>query len=166
MNSQQPSPSVLCRSGCGFYGCPASDGYCSKCFKDVLKRKNDVPTPSVSTIRNSPPASPTAVLSGEFCGSFALRLTVCDDRNLLATHSSPIPMTHQTERMWVERNHNGNERGISQLLMTAEGCFHGSSAVQHNDVTPLSCDRYVVLLKRIARGGEGRCCYVCWAGDA
>lgn len=59
LNSQQPSPSVLCRSGCGFYGCPASDGFCSKCFKDILKRKNDVPTPSVSSVRNSPPASPS-----------------------------------------------------------------------------------------------------------
>lgn len=39
---------ALCRSGCGFYGNPATDGLCSLCFKEALKKKQQPPQ-SVST---------------------------------------------------------------------------------------------------------------------
>ena len=37
-NLSSPSP-TLCTTGCGYYGNPAFDGMCSKCFKDALKRR-------------------------------------------------------------------------------------------------------------------------------
>lgn len=39
---------ALCRSGCGFYGNPATDGLCSLCFKEALKKKQQPPQTSVS----------------------------------------------------------------------------------------------------------------------
>jgi len=44
-DTQQPS---LCRMGCGFYGSSSSDGMCSKCFKDALRRKQSSPTTSAA----------------------------------------------------------------------------------------------------------------------
>ncbi|KAJ7393978.1 AN1-type zinc finger protein 6 [Desmophyllum pertusum] len=62
-DTQQPS---LCRNGCGFYGSSSSDGMCSKCFKDALRRKQSSPTTSAATVVSSP--SPVG-LSEEPCAS-------------------------------------------------------------------------------------------------
>jgi len=35
---------VLCRNGCGFYSNNGTDGLCSVCFKDVIKKKQQPPT--------------------------------------------------------------------------------------------------------------------------
>jgi hypothetical protein len=45
---------ALCRSGCGFYGSPATDGLCSLCYKENLKKKQQPPVSATSV-----PASQT-----------------------------------------------------------------------------------------------------------
>ncbi|GLG93858.1 AN1-type zinc finger protein 5 [Gryllus bimaculatus] len=40
---------ALCRSGCGFYGSPATDGLCSLCYKEALKKKQQPPGGSASS---------------------------------------------------------------------------------------------------------------------
>ena len=35
---------VLCRNGCGFYSNNGTDGLCSVCYKDVIKKKQQPPT--------------------------------------------------------------------------------------------------------------------------
>lgn len=39
-DSNMQAPPALCRSGCGFFGNPATDGMCSVCFKEVWKLFN------------------------------------------------------------------------------------------------------------------------------
>ncbi|XP_049870848.1 AN1-type zinc finger protein 6 [Pectinophora gossypiella] len=41
---------ALCRSGCGFYGNPSTDGLCSVCFKEALKKKQQPPASTPSPV--------------------------------------------------------------------------------------------------------------------
>ncbi|CAH2085671.1 unnamed protein product [Euphydryas editha] len=50
---------ALCRSGCGFYGNPSTDGLCSVCFKEALKKKQQPPATTPSPVSTSFVNTPT-----------------------------------------------------------------------------------------------------------
>uniref|UniRef100_A0A6M2DF93 Putative an1-type zinc finger protein 5 n=1 Tax=Xenopsylla cheopis TaxID=163159 RepID=A0A6M2DF93_XENCH len=53
MERESDAVKARCRSGCGFYGNPATDGLCSICYKNTLKKKQEPPatasTPTATT---------------------------------------------------------------------------------------------------------------------
>ena len=52
-NQNMPS-TVLCVRGCGYYGSQNYDGMCSKCFKDMVKRRQHNPSPNAALLSSAP----------------------------------------------------------------------------------------------------------------
>ncbi|XP_022184658.1 AN1-type zinc finger protein 6 [Nilaparvata lugens] len=64
MERESNSMQAHCRSGCGFYGNPATDGLCSLCYKEALKKKNQPPnagpTGGPTSFHSAPAPAPQA----------------------------------------------------------------------------------------------------------
>ncbi|KAK1444968.1 an1-type zinc finger like protein [Babesia gibsoni] len=60
-HNEQPTEPMLCKNDCGFYGNPANDNLCSKCYKDQIKHQSTANAffPKEATF-TKPSVSPTA----------------------------------------------------------------------------------------------------------
>jgi len=74
-NQMEQGP-VQCRNGCGFYAGSGTDGLCSVCYKDMIKKKQQPPqgmphSLAPSEPRMTPPSMHAATMAPTMAGSMA-----------------------------------------------------------------------------------------------
>ena len=62
-SNQMEQHPVLCRNGCGFYSNNGTDGLCSVCYKDMIKKKQQPPTNMPASLVPNPAPGTMASLS-------------------------------------------------------------------------------------------------------
>ena len=53
-SNQMEQHPVLCRNGCGFYSNNGTEGLCSVCYKDAIKKKQQPPTGMPASLAPAP----------------------------------------------------------------------------------------------------------------
>ncbi len=53
-SNQMEQHPTLCRNGCGFYSNNGTDGLCSVCYKDIIKKKQQPPTGMPASLAPNP----------------------------------------------------------------------------------------------------------------
>lgn len=148
---------ALCRSGCGFYGSPATDGLCSLCYKENLKKKQQPPV-SAATVPTSQTVSGNAGTLQSGFGSPAVTGTTAQPTiPTIPQSTTDIPNPKE-----VSRENQESEVGVS--VTVAEGsvssgdtdeCFDGKETDKESKKKKNRC---AVCRKKVGLTGfECRC---------
>jgi len=82
---------ALCRSGCGFYGSPATDGLCSLCYKENLKKKQQPPVSTATVPTSQTVPSNAGTLQGSFGSPAATGTTAQPTIPTIPQSTSDLP---------------------------------------------------------------------------
>ncbi|KYM95541.1 PREDICTED: AN1-type zinc finger protein 5 [Cyphomyrmex costatus] len=113
---------ALCRSGCGFYGSPATDGLCSLCYKENLKKKQQPPVSAATVPTSQTVSSNAGTLQSSFGSPAATGTTAQPTIPTIPQSTSDLPSPKE-----VNREDQENEVGVSSAV--AEGSSASSGDV-------------------------------------
>ncbi|EGI68194.1 PREDICTED: AN1-type zinc finger protein 5 [Acromyrmex echinatior] len=113
---------ALCRSGCGFYGSPATDGLCSLCYKENLKKKQQPPVSAATVPTSQTVSSNAGTLQSSFGSPAATGTTAQPTIPTIPQSTSDLPSPKE-----VNREDPESEVGVSSAV--AEGSSASSGDV-------------------------------------
>lgn len=88
---------VQCRNGCGFYGNQASEGYCSVCYKDIIKKKQQPPTNMPASLTPAPGSMATLSID-ESSSSSPMKAQQSSTSSIHDTASPTVILPSQTDK--------------------------------------------------------------------
>ena len=91
----------LCRSGCGFFGNPSTDGHCSVCFDKILEKKQQAPSLVVPTATSTTLTSSTCPTTTNAAGDFSTLTVAADYQNY---SQADIHVANTTEEKTKKKN--------------------------------------------------------------
>jgi len=102
----------LCSSGCGFFGSPATDGMCSKCFKESVKKKQQSQEMSVTP---APTTSGFPISTGEMAIIKPIEANPSSSKEIEegATASSAITTTTHSSTTTSGEDSSGSQESKS-----------------------------------------------------
>ncbi|XP_018300205.1 AN1-type zinc finger protein 5 [Mycetomoellerius zeteki] len=113
---------ALCRSGCGFYGSPATDGLCSLCYKENLKKKQQPPVSAATVPTSQTVSSNAGTLQSSFGSPAATGTTAQPTIPTIPQSTSDLSSPKE-----VNREDQESEVGVSSAV--AEGSSASSGDV-------------------------------------
>uniref|UniRef100_A0A915M5V3 Zinc finger protein n=1 Tax=Meloidogyne javanica TaxID=6303 RepID=A0A915M5V3_MELJA len=109
-NQQQPPQNTpLCRGNCGFYGSSATEDLCSKCFKDMIQRKQETGTTTTTSSNNNSANNSAQRLassvSGNNMGASDASTSIPEESESGAADAS----TDKVEAEYIDDSHTGTK---------------------------------------------------------